>query len=150
MKTETARGNLFVRKDFFGHSGRLMHYKIECDALQPEDYDTLAFIICDKLERMATVHFKGSGIKKVIGVPRGGIPFQQAIEREMTRRGGFTANGVTLIVDDVLTTGASMEAARATCDDPDACGIVVFSRGRCPNWIKPIFEMNWWQTEDEF
>ena len=149
-KTETIRGTLFEKKTFVMHSGGLSHYKIECDSLTPEDYQTLAFIICDKLERMTKVDYTGSGIKEVIGVPRGGIPFAKAIEEEVRSRGGYDGSGITLIVDDVLTTGASMEAARASCGDSDACGVVVFARNKYPDWVKPIFEMHWWNTEDQW
>ena len=143
--------NLFVRKDWIMHSGGLAHYKIECDALTEDDYATLAFIVCEKLQRytrpLSGCH--NSGIKRVIGIPRGGILFAEAIEREIQERGGYDANGIVVIVDDVLTTGRSMEEARAACGDSAPCGVVIFARGRCPDWIKPIFEMHWWQTEDE-
>ena len=45
-------------------------------------------------------------------------------------------NGM-LIVDDVFTTGASMEALHT----PGDIGAVVFARGLCPSWITPLFQM---------
>ena len=44
-----------------------------------------------------------------------------------------------LIVDDVLTTGESMEKQRAS--RKDTIGAVIFARGVCPAWVKPLFSM---------
>ncbi|KKL20362.1 hypothetical protein LCGC14_2456230, partial [marine sediment metagenome] len=44
-----------------------------------------------------------------------------------------------LIVDDVLTTGASMEKQRA--GRTNTIGAVIFARGDCPAWVKPLFAM---------
>lgn len=137
------RNTLFVRKDFVMHSGGTAHYKIECDALTDDDLETLAFIVAQKTQQY-TQH-EGSGIQRVYGVPRGGTRFAHALEKHVDRRGS-----VRLIVDDVLTTGRSMEEARKELNWEDAIGVVIFARGTCPNWIKPIFDMHWFNTRDEF
>ena len=39
--------NLFVQEDFVGHSGDELHWKIECDALEIDDWKCLATMILD-------------------------------------------------------------------------------------------------------
>ena len=68
----------------------------------------------------------------VEGVPRGGVRLATALERYIT------VGDDLLIVDDVLTTGLSMERHR---DGREAFGIVVFARGLCPNWISSIWNL---------
>ena len=50
-----------------------------------------------------------------------------------------------LIVDDVLTTGKSMNEIYEhlhTKHDKKTKGVVVFARSGCPDWITPIFQLN--------
>lgn len=142
-KTFPIRKDLFVKKTFRMHAGGLAHYKIECDALTDGDLETLAFIISEKAKMMTMGTMEGYGISRVIGVPRGGLPLAHALEEYVT-----PGNGITVIVDDVLTTGTSMEEARRNCGE-DAIGVVIFARGKCPDWIFPIFSMNWFNTKDD-
>lgn len=114
--------NLFQRKTFTTHSGKVAHYKIECDALTDEDIETLAWLIS-----------KRGDIKEVHGIPRGGDRLAAALRKYCT------PSGVTLIVDDVLTTGKSMEVARAKIGQY-AVGVVIFARASCPSWIQPLFK----------
>lgn len=102
------------------HSGETSSWKIDCDALTDQDLTTLA--------AMAITHF--STIGKVEGVPRGGLRFAKALS---VYSGD---SGPLVIVDDVLTTGASMEAQRA---GREARGVVIFARGPCPAWVTPLF-----------
>lgn len=122
---------LFKNEPFLSHAGNPLLWKIECDALDDEDIETLASIIAR--------HFKFS---EVIGIPRGGIRLANAL---LKYRSG--ASGI-LIVDDVFTTGKSMEEARRNHgkDDKDIIGIVIFARGEvsCPPWIKPICLFSDW------
>ena len=127
------RDTLFVKKDWTMHSGGLAHYKIESDALTDEDIDCLAFIISRK-GKFRAVH----------GVPGGGDRLAKALEKYLQDV------GARLIVDDVLTTGASMEEAMAQTGWYDAVGIVIFARGQCPDWIRPMFQMSWFNVADEF
>lgn len=127
------RNDLFIKQDWVMHSGGTAHYKIDCDCLTDNDIETIAFIISRK-----------GKFSEVYGVPRGGTRLQHALEKYRT------PGGVRLIVDDVLTTGRSMEEARQTKDWPDAVGVVVFARNMCPDWIKPIFQMNWINVPDDF
>ena len=120
--------NLFQYKKFTLHSGGIAHFKIECDAITKEDYETLAKIVSKKIK-----------FKDVHGVPRGGIPFENALKKYTSND-----NNNLLIVDDVLTTGGSMEEAKLKFQNQNydqIFGIVVFARGDSPDWIQPIFKM---------
>lgn len=112
--------NLFQRGDFTLSSGQRSDWKIECDALIDDDIETLACIgaklVCP--------------FGRVIGVPRGGLRLAKAIEP-------YGTDGPTLIVDDVLTTGRSMEIFKQ--GHLHAKGIVIFARGSVPSWVTPIF-----------
>jgi orotate phosphoribosyltransferase len=117
---------LFIDNEFTGHAGSTLKFKIECDALTHEDIEAIAAII-------ARTHT----FSKVHGVPRGGLRLAQALEKYVS------PDGLTLIVDDVLTSGMSMEEARKDCKD-EILGIVIFARGPCPEWVKPVFQLSEW------
>ena len=79
----------------------------------------------------------------VYGVPRGGLPFANALRVHATP--GCEA---ALIAEDVVTTGGSIERyVRSMKDDPQIVfparyfGVCVFARGECPRWITPLFSM---------
>ena len=121
--------HLFQSGRFTGTSGGELPFKIECDALTRADYDTLAEIV-------AMQHI----FSEVHGVPRGGVPFADSLRPYCSRQGRV------LIVDDVLTTGGSMERFRSRLGlrNDQVIGAVIFDRsgGQCPDWIKPIFTLN--------
>lgn len=75
---------------------------------------------------------------RAVGIPEGGLKLAAALNRVAWS----TADSI-LIVDDVLTTGASMERMRADVlnDHPDRAikGGVVFARGPVPEWITALF-----------
>ncbi len=110
---------MFNFGNFKSSSGLILSWKIECDHLVAEDWECFARIVRDHVGRFG----------KVEGVPRGGLPFADALQPYATK-------GPLLIVDDVLTTGASMEAHRK---GRLALGFVLFSRGVTPGWVQPIF-----------
>lgn len=115
--------SLFQIANITLHSGAQSNWKIECDALRDEDLAALALIASERLPRFG----------EVIGIPRGGWRIAEALLP-------YRTVGRTLIVDDVLTTGRSMEDIRARV--PGAFGMVLFSRGPCPEWITPLFRMH--------
>lgn len=124
--------SLFIHKDFVMHSGGIAHYKIDCDALTDEDIETLAWMIAQK-----------GKFQRVYGVPRGGERLANALRKYCTAE-----VGPRLIVDDVYTTGQSMEHVKSSLGWSDAVGVVIFARGVTPDWIKPIFQMHWMNVQD--
>lgn len=115
--------SLFQQGVFRLAQGQHSLWKIECDALTKDDWAALAMIAVDLFGRPGLVE----------GVPRGGLPFAEAL------RAHAHFSGRLWIVDDVLTTGGTMERHRA---GRDAVGVVVFARyePRQP-WIRAIFTM---------
>lgn len=116
---ETAK--LFSAGDFTLHSGLPSAWKIDCDALTDSDISTIARMLCDLLPPFGSVE----------GVPRGGLRLASALADHRSK-------GPLLIVDDVLTTGGSMERHR---NGRDAIGAVIFARGKCAPWIIPLFSI---------
>lgn len=105
------------------HSGGRSDWLIDCDALSDGSVSTLAWLIAGRFV-----------FREAIGVPRGGLRLAQELNRYATAAGGI------LIVDDVLTTGASMEGIRKDFGG-DPQGVVIFARGACPDWVTPVFAM---------
>jgi hypothetical protein len=136
------RETLFRKVDFQMHSGGIAHYKIECDALTDGDIETLAWIIAQKSQQMTGED--RTGIRDVYGVPRGGCRLANALQKHRDRWGS-----IRLIVDDVLTTGASMEKAKSDLGWTDAYGVVIFARHQCPSWVYPVFSMQYFNVRDE-
>ena len=119
--------NLFKLGDFILHSGQKGNFKIDCDALTELDLKTLAYIIAKEFR-----------FSKVVGIPTGGTKLAEACEVWTKKYGPM------LIVDDVLTTGASMEEEKEKHSYLHVIGVVVFARGPCPSWVHPIFDMGRW------
>ena len=122
--------SLFRLGDFTLSSGKRAPWKIDCDALSDTDIFTLADMI---------QHLVG-GYSAVEGVPSGGARLARAL------RMSCFLGGPLLLVDDVLTSGASMERMKGLIEIPEQAngeviGAVIFARGRCPAWIKPLFQM---------
>lgn len=79
---------LFHSGHFLLPSGSLSSYKIDCDALTDEGWETLARIIAGRF------HFDN-----VAGVPTGGLKLVPALEKWRTHECWWPPNR-TLIVDD--------------------------------------------------
>ncbi len=117
--------NLFQLKETKLHSGAMSEYKIEADALTDEDLECLAYLVSKKKK-----------FSKVYGVPRGGLRFAEKLKKYESN----DKNDLPLIVDDVCSTGASLEEF-ANKLGVDCEGVVIFNRGVCPNWVEPIFQL---------
>lgn len=133
--------DLFVLGRFTSHSGLELAYKIECDALSERELNLFAELIVTRL-------YKGWKFNRVVGVPKGqssgrdngGILAQYVRRHTQLKPSEFYQ---TLIVDDVLTTGRSMEAARRRNIGRFSCvGAVIFARGPCPDWVRPLFTVH--------
>lgn len=122
--------NLFNSGEFTLNSGRKAFYKIDCDALTDKDIDCLARLVKDNLPLFAWVE----------GVPTGGLRLAEALKP--LAEPNLPHVTVGLIVDDVLTTGNSMEKQR---DGRAAMGVVIFNRMHndhiTPGWIKSIWRI---------
>lgn len=82
-------------------SGKRSKWKIDCDALSDEDIETLAYLI-----KQMTGYFTS-----VEGIPTGGIRLAEVLKKHVSEE--FDLKSCHLIVDDVLTSGRSMEEAKA-------------------------------------
>ena len=128
--------DLFQAIDFTSHAGKALNWKIECDALSTQEWDCLAQMIYE---------YEPRNFGEVVGIPRGGLPLARALE------GYATGNDddPILIVDDVLTTGGSMNTFQMDYfrnRDPRRgyIGWVVFSRApleHANGWINALFMM---------
>ena len=126
-----ATGHLFQLGDFVLNSGARSRWKLECNALGAGDWQALGQMIRQLVGSYSAVE----------GVPEGGLPLARYLNQFSSLEGSV------LIVDDVLTTGGSMETLRnKLCDERKLepvqfVGAVVFARGKCPPWIKAVFQM---------
>jgi len=123
--------SLFEHGDFHLHSGGRSTFKIDCNWLMDEDWCAVASLLRSLLPKYGGV----------VGIPTGGLQLAKEMHRGVTI--SELAEGKTLptlLVDDVLTTGASMEEWRAKIKG-DVIGAVVFARGSCPDWVLALFQM---------
>ena len=88
--------NLFTSGDFISHAGLPLKWKIECDAIRPEEWETLAQMIME-YETMA--------FREGSGIPTGGLALASALDKYKSPN----ADDFVLVGDDVWTTGMSMK-----------------------------------------
>lgn len=121
--------NLFQRGDFVLSSGLNSALKIDCDALSDEDIETIAWMIYGSLWR---------DFGPVVGIPRGGTRLAKA----MRKYGRPDETDCVLIVDDVWTTGQSMEKKREELTSHrETIGAVIFARSEVADWVLPLLSL---------
>ena len=130
MKENVGRHtHLFVEQDFTGHSGDQLHWKIEMDALADAEWKCIARMINE---------YQQVSFQAAIGIPRGGLKLSGYLNEYATQN----SKDPYLLVDDVLTTGGSMEQYRDEhLKEKDVIGWVVFSRTNPAGWINSLFQM---------
>ena len=121
--------HLFVEEDFKSHAGLDLHWKIEMDALDEAEWKCIARMIME---------YQTEPFQAAIGIPRGGLKLSVYLNDYSTQNN----NDPYLIVDDVLTTGGSMEEFKKDYfDKKKVFGWVVFSRTKPAGWIRSLFQM---------
>lgn len=112
--------SIFQLGDFILASGKKSCWKIECDSLSSSDWNCLALLGVGMLPPFGSV----------IGVPRGGLLFAEALQR-------YATVGPRLVVDDVYTTGKSINKIME--DNDTDIGLVAFARSQPSRRVTPIF-----------
>ena len=127
--TFRTNANLFEQVDFISHAGIPLAWKIECDAIRPEWWDGLARMIMD---------YQTEPFSKVVGIPRGGLPLQHAMEKYIT-----PGDHPMMVVDDVYTTGTSFREFCTSKHTMWAFKWVIFARKPIPEseGVSALFTM---------
>lgn len=123
--------SLFQTETFLSHAGKTLHWKIDCDALTKHDIACLTQLTC------AVLALRGVSRFYAIGIPRGGVRLAKALNRGT---GYHSSERTRVIIDDVLTTGTSMQAELAKY--PGALGVVIFARGPLPQNVFALFQLH--------
>ena len=122
--------HLFRLGDFVSHAGLELSWKIEMDVLTDAEWFCIKKMIMEY----------SSPFKEAVGIPRGGIKLASILNAEATH----SKEDPILIVDDVLTTGTSMDEFKRKKQwraPAKYIGWVVFARTQPPNWVKALFQM---------
>lgn len=122
------RLNLFQTGFFKLSSGVASDFKIDCDALSDEDINTIALQLVRRLPMYAEVE----------GIPSGGLRLAEAMSKYTVPFQPIRVQPL-LIVDDVFTSGRSMELKRDY--RVGVIGAVIFARNPTPAWITPLFRL---------
>lgn len=130
--------SLFKSGEFTLHSGKVSNFLIDAEALTDEDLDALAKLVI-------TQGFNTGKFKQIIGVPRGGLRFAEALKKQSPLD---AKSSTVLLVDDVYTTGESLKAA---CEEQkkntsviDIYGLVIFDRsdGMILPWVEAVWTLH--------
>jgi len=124
--------NLFTSGDFISHAGLPLKWKIECDAIRPEEWDCLAQMIME---------YQKIPFSWVEGIPRGGMSLASALQKYADPN----ADDIGLVVDDVWTTGTSFrDYIKENHSDKLHNQIqrwVIFARRPTNDGVKALFTM---------
>lgn len=113
-------------------SGQETAWRFNEEGLSDETLDALAKIVC----RTWIVGLAD----QIVPAEHGGIRFANALRYKHAK----IENGRkqhTLVVDDVFTSGRSMERERLKYEEP-VIGLVILERKPSPTWVYPIFTVN--------
>lgn len=124
--TKRRRMSLFKKGKVKLNSGKMSDFKIDCDGLTKKDWDCLAYMISKRFD-----------FRLAVGVPTGGTKLATALNKYAKPHIKYPV----LVCDDVLTTGKSMEKKKYDLLNSNTIGVVIFARGKCPEWVTPIFQM---------
>ena len=120
--------DLFQKVDFKSHAGLDLSWKIEMDALSENEWKCIAHMITELSQPF----------RAAIGIPRGGLKLSGYLNDHSTQK----ESDPYLIVDDVMTTGGSMEVFKKEhFNDKYVIGWVVFARSKVPIWCDALFRM---------
>ena len=124
-----AKVDLFQKIDFISHAGIPMSWKTECDGINESEWSALAKMIME---------YQTEPFSRVVGIPRGGLPLQWAMEKYVTK-GDYP----WLVVDDVYTTGTSFREFCTSKDTMWAYKWAVFARKPIPqsDGVNALFTM---------
>lgn len=125
--------NLFQLGDFILASGETSNFKIECDALTPEDWECLGRLLYQK------IIYEIGPFGWTIAIPKGGWPIAGELQKYITKDCPYT-----LFVDDVWTTGTSMNNYINGFNDVVKQHVkkaVVFARNPVPDDVVALFKM---------
>lgn len=134
--------------DFLLHSGGRSWWRIDCDSFTDSEAHIIARLILDKVGEVDVVlapdsHY-GGFVRRL----------KAAVAEQLGTHKPPDGRWRVLIVDDVLTTGASMEERKNQFIEQwkeqevtmrrgfDIKGCVVFARGECPDWVQSLFQVN--------
>jgi len=126
--------DLFQQKKFTSHAGIPMEWKIEMDALSDKEWDCLAKMI---------MGYEIRPFSKVVGIPRGGLKLQHALEKYISS----DENDPVLIVDDVWTTGMSfrefldIQVIESMIASNGWFGWTIFARSETSDNVNALFQM---------
>ena len=121
--------DLFQKVDFKSHAGLDLSWKIEMDALSDNEWKCIAHMIIELSQPF----------RAAIGIPRGGLKLSGYLNDYGSTQ---KESDPYLIVDDVMTTGGSMEVFKKEhFNDKYVIGWVVFARSKVPIWCDALFRM---------
>ena len=121
--------DLFQKVDFKSHAGLDLSWKIEMDALSDNEWKCIAHMIIELSQPF----------QAAIGIPRGGLKLSGYLNDYGSTQ---KESDPYLIVDDVMTTGGSMEVFKKEhFNDKYVIGWVVFARSKVPIWCDALFRM---------
>lgn len=118
---------MFKQGNFILASGKQSDWKIELDNFDEDDWNTLAYLINQRIVRFG----------RVLGVPTGGYALASALKQYATD----DPSHPTLVVDDVFTTGGSIERFISSLNERNDPYLVwvVFARKPPPPNINALF-----------